>query len=115
MLKRPVTVTTGCMIYAFLKVVYQAWKTVFNRISKHQEEILKCDMQQVFLTNFEVFGAVMFDIQMSSITHTISSSSQLLQCNMVTASVLFKSLSTCVILYSRNEYHHVTKCYHRRL
>ena len=71
MLKRPVTVTTGCMIYAFLKVVYQAWKTVFNRISKHQEEILKCDMQQVFLTNSEVFGAVMFDIQMSSITHTL--------------------------------------------
>lgn len=100
MLKRPVTVTTGCMIYAFLKVVYQAWKTVFNHISKHQEEILKCDMQQgIFDKLWGVWNCDVWYTNVLNHTHYF---------NMVTASVLFKSLSTCIILHSRNEYHHVT-------
>ena len=98
--KQPVTVLPGYIIYVFLKVVYEAWETVFAGISKLQEEIWKCDMQH------SIFDELWGEIWSNSILHVwytyvlyhtrSSSSSQLLQCNMDIANVLFKSVGICI-------------------
>ena len=40
-------------LYGAFQIIYQAWDTVFYHQMKHWEESWKCDVQQVFLTNFE--------------------------------------------------------------